>query len=286
MGNRVRHPARPEWGIGQVLDVESAKAEVFFVEAGSKIISLRHVSLAVLDPPPSHPLLDRIDTEAVGGSGYRRISQSIEGFLEAYDGGFYGADYLRRERDYKVKAHELATTILARAELEPLAASGAFAEICHRAMQVVNKTNLIFPNEKMGLKDGLKPAGRQREFALALYGLLHGEDELPARFERFAAVLEDMGAGKWTVSTYFPFLLFPDEHQFIKPTYTKNAATLCAFEIGYTPHPDWPAYERMLRFSNYLKSELAPLKPRDNIDVQSFIWAIAQAWVTRARRTT
>ena len=276
VGNRVRHRARPEWGIGQVLDVESAKAEVFFVEAGSKVISLRHVSLAILHPAPNHPLLDGIDAKAVGGSGYRSIRQCIEGFLKAYEGGFYGDAYLRTERDYKVEAHELATTILARAELEPLAASGAFAEICHRAMRVVNKTNLIFPNEKMDLKDGLKSAGRQRMFAVALYELLHGKDDVPSRFQRFAAVLEDMGAGKWTIGTYFPFLLFPDQHQFIKPAYTKNAATICAFEIGYTPHPDWPAYERMLRFSNYLKSELAPLKPRDNIDVQSFIWAIAQ----------
>ena len=280
IGNRVRHPARPEWGIGQVLEVDSSKASVFFVEAGSKIISLRHVSLAVLHPPPTHPLLDRIDQKAVGGSGYRSISQSIKSFLKAYEGGFYGDAYLRTERGYKVEAHELATTILARAELEPLAASGAFEEICHRAMQVVNKTNLIFPNEKMGLKDGLKSAARRHVFAVTLHELLHGEDDLPARFHRFAAVLEDMGAGKWTVATYFPFLLFPDEHQFIKPTCTKNAATICAFDIEYTPRPGWPAYERMLRFSNYLRSELAALKPRDNIDVQSFIWAIAQAWVT------
>ncbi len=67
-----------------------------------------------------------------------------------------------------------------------------------------------------------------------------------------------MGAGKWTVATYFPFLLFPDEHQFIKPPYTQNAATICAFDIAYTPRPGWPAYGRMLRFSNYLKSSWRP----------------------------
>lgn len=280
-GDRVRHPARSEWGIGQVLDVDSSKATVFFVEAGSKSISLRHVSLTILDPPPSHPLLDRIDTKAVGGSTYRSISQSVKGFLETYKEGFYDDHYLGTERDYKVEAHELATTILGRTALEPLMARGAFAEICSRAMQVVNKTNLIFPNEKMALKDGLKPAGRQQAFAAALYALLHGEGPLPPRFQRFASVLDDMGAGKWTVATYFPFLLFPDEHQFIKPTYVKNAAAICAFDIEYTPRPGWPAYERMLRFSDYLKSELATLEPRDNIDVQTFMWAIAQPWMTR-----
>ena len=277
VGDRVRHPTRPDWGIGQVLDVDASKVMVFFVEAGSKSISLRHVSLTILDPPPSHPLLDRIDAEAAGRFGYRSISQSTRGFLERYQGGFYGDRYLHEERGYKVEAHELATTILGRTELEPLTASGAFAEICRRAMQVANKTNLIFPNEKMSLKDGLKPVGRHQAFAVALYALLHGEGTLPSRFQRFASVLEDMGAGKWTVATYFPFLLFPDEHQFIKPTYTQNAATICAFDIEYTPSLGWPAYERMLRFSDYLKSELATLKPRDNIDVQSFMWAIAQA---------
>lgn len=281
VGDRVRHPKRPEWGIGQVLDVDSSKAGVFFVEAGRKVVSLRHVSLTVLDPRPSHPLLDRMDARAAGGSGYRSISQSVKGFLKAYEGGFYGDHYLRTERGYKVAAHELARTILGRDELAPLRARGAFAEICHRAMQVVNKTNLIFPNEKMALKDGLKPARRQRAFAVALYALLHGEGTLPPRFQRFASVLEDMGAAKWTVATYFPFLLFPDQHQFIKPTYTQNAATICAFDIEYTPRPGWPAYDRMLRFSNYLKSELASLKPRDNIDVQTFMWAIAQAWALR-----
>lgn len=280
VGDRVLHPTRPEWGLGQVLDVDSSKAGVFFVEAGRKVVSLRHVSFAVLDPRPKDPLLDRIDATDASMSQYRSIRQSVKGFLNAYEGGFYGDHYLRTERDYKVAAHELARTILGRAELEPLRAGGAFADICHRAMQVVNKTNLIFPNEKMALKDGLKPAGRQRAFALALDALLHGEGKLPSRFDGFAAVLEDMGAGKWTVATYFPFLLFPNEHQFIKPTYTQNAATICAFDIDYAPRLGWSTYERMLCFSDYLKSELAALKlkPRDNIDVQSFMWAISQKW--------
>lgn len=276
VGDRVRHPAKSDWGTGQILDVDASKAVVFFVEAGNKTISLRHVSLTVLDPRPNHPLLDRIDTEVAGGVRYRSVSQSVGDFLEWYEGGFYGERYLREERGYKVEAHELATTVLGAAELERLLATRAFTDVCRRALQVVNKTNLIFPNEKMALKDGLKPPGREEAFAAALFALLHGAEEPPARFQRFASVLDDMGAGKWTVATYFPFLLYPDRHQFIKPTYTKNAAAICAFDIEYTPSLGWPAYERMLRFSDYLKSELAGLKPRDNIDVQSFMWAIAQ----------
>ena len=285
-GDRVRHPTRSEWGIGQVVRVDASRAVVFFVEAGTKTISLQHARLTILDPRPKHPLLDRLDPDAAGGDGYRSMTRSVEGFLQDYPGGFYGDHYLGTERRYKVEAHELAATMLGRAELERLLAAGAFADVCRNALQVVNKTNLIFPNEKMSLKDGLKPAGREEAFAVALHALLHGEDPLPSRFDGFASVLEDLRVPKWTVATYFPFLMYPDRHQFIKPTYTQNAARICAFDIEYTPRPGWPAYERMLRFSDYLKSELAALKPRDNIDVQSFMWAIAQEWSSAARRTT
>ena len=289
-GDRIRHPTRPDWGIGQVLGIDSSKAAVFFVEAGHKNISLQHVSLTVLEPRPSHPLLDAIDRDAAGGGGYRSVSRSIQGFLETYPEGFHGKRFMKLERKYKIEAHELATAVLGRAVLEPLLAAGEFAEICRRAMQVVNKTNLIFPNEKMSLKDGLKPADGEEGFAVALFAMLHGENALRSRFKQFASVLDRLGAAKWTVATYFPFLLYPDRHQFIKPTYIKNAAAICAFDIAYTSTVDWTVYERMLRFSDYLKSELerAGLKPRDNIDVQSFMYCIALPSATQdaLRRTT
>ena len=276
VGDRVRHPTLTKWGIGQILHLVGSKVTVFFVEAGLKNISMDYVSLTVLDPPPSHPLLDRFDPAAARGPVYRSVNQSIEGFLDRYPGGFHGDRYLSEERDYKVKAHELATTNLARSESDGLLAAGMFAEVCRHAMQVVNQTNLIFPNEKMALRDGLKSAERKEAFATALHELLHGEQTYELRFYRFTSVLDRMGAAKWTVATYFPFLLYPSRHQFIKPKFTQNAARICAFEIKYSPRVRWETYQRILRFSDYLKSQLASLEPRDNIDVQSFMWAIAQ----------
>lgn len=276
VGDRVRHPTKTEWGIGQILSIQGSKAGVFFVEAGAKKMSLSHVSLTILEPPPSHPLLDRIDPKAAAGGAYQSLNQSIDHFKYRYQGGFHGERYLHEERDYKVEAHELAKTILSRGELEPLLETGAYADVCRSALQVVNKTNLIFPNEKMALRNGLKPAERQKTFSVALHALLHGENAFRLMFQRFAYVLNEVGAAKWTVATYFPFLLYPDRHQFIKPKYSQNAARICAFDIKYTPKLSWRTYKQMLRFSDYLKSELADLEPRDNIDIQSFMWAIAQ----------
>lgn len=277
VGDRVRHPTKTEWGIGQILYLEGPKAGVFFVETGTKTMSLNHVSLTILDPQPSHPLLDRIDPKAAAGAAYQSVNQSIEGFIDSYPGGFHDDRYLHEERGYKVEAHELAKTILSRAEMERLMETQAFEEVCRSALQAVNKTNLIFPNEKKALRDGLKPAGRKKTFAVALHALLHGENAFRSRFRRFASVLNEVGAAKWTVATYFPFLMYPDRHQFIKPKYSQNAARVCAFDIKYTPKLTWKTYEQILRFSDYLKSELADLEPRDNIDVHSFMWVIAQS---------
>jgi hypothetical protein len=276
VGDRVRHPTKTEWGIGQVLYIQGSKAGVFFVEAGTKVMSLNHVSLTILDPSPSHPLLDRIDPKAARGAGYQSLKQSIDGFMDRYPGGFHGDRYLHEERDYKVAAHELAQTILNREEMERLVETRAYASVCRSALRAANKTNLIFPKEKMALRNGLKRVERKKTFAVALHALLHGEDPFRSRFQRFASALDEVGATKWTVATYFPFLMYPDRHQFIKPKYSQNAARICAFDIKYSPKLSWLTYQQMLRFSDYLKSELAVLEPRDNIDVQSFMWAIAQ----------
>ena len=63
---------------------------------------------------------------------------------------------------------------------------------------------------------------------------------------------------------------------FVKPNMTKNAAEISAFEINYDPELNWLTYNSILRFSEYLKKALSELKLRDMIDVQSFMWCIAQ----------
>ena len=276
LGNRVRHPRRKEWGLGEVLGVRGANADVFFVEAGRKTISTRYVALEVLDPKPVHALLDRLKP----GGPYRSLGRSKEDFLRDYEGGFYGDRYLSKERSYKVDAGVLARRILAREEMERAFLAGQPDDVCEWAMRVVNKTNLIFPNEKMALRDGLKTARHREAFATALHGLLHGSDVPASRFERYAAVLGSLGAAKWTIATYFSFLMDPQRHMFVKPKRIQDAARMCAYDIDYTTDIEWSAYERMLGFSTYLKSDLDKderdsLKPRDFIDVYSFIWLIA-----------
>jgi hypothetical protein len=63
---------------------------------------------------------------------------------------------------------------------------------------------------------------------------------------------------------------------FLKPDVTKRAAEACNFELNYRPELNWRTYESLLRFNAALRELIADLKPRDNIDMQAFIWCIGE----------
>ncbi len=48
-GMHVRHPTRPEWGVGQVQSVVGDRVTVNFEHAGKLLINAAQVALEVLD---------------------------------------------------------------------------------------------------------------------------------------------------------------------------------------------------------------------------------------------
>lgn len=277
-GERVKHPTMTDWGLGEVLEDSTGDVvRIFFVGAGEKQLSLSHVEPTRVPPgEAAHPTLDNLRVrESTSGIRYQSLPESISSFLEKFPDGFYGERFARHERDYKVQAHEQALESLGETDLRTLLAEGAHEEIVQRALKIANTTNLIFPNEKMALKDGMQTGDARRDFAIALVNLLYGKEPPEERFMSFARVLEDVDAAKWTTFTYFPFIVHPSSHIFIKPTITQHVAELCAFEINYRPQLNWLTYKQVLKLAEHLRDQLAELKPRDMIDVQSFMWCVA-----------
>lgn len=278
-GDRVRHPQKPEWGLGEVVeDVSDEKIQVFFMGIGIKILSLKHASLIpVTGEDAYNPGLDNLRKgKSKKGKTYKNIEELKRRFLSQFPGGFSSPKYFNIERGYKLDANKLMNQLLKRSTFEHLLESRDYTELCKRALQVVNKTNLIFPNEKMALSDGLKPLPKQQLFAERLYELLYGKDNLEKRFNQFADFLIDIGAAKWTIATYFLFISDPKLHRFLKPTVTQDAADICAFELNYSSELNWLTYKSLLEFSNHLRKSIVDLNPEDMIDIQSFIWCIAQ----------
>lgn len=49
-GAYVRHPARPDWGAGQVQSVDGHRVTVNFDHAGKRLMNAAVVALEVVDP--------------------------------------------------------------------------------------------------------------------------------------------------------------------------------------------------------------------------------------------
>jgi len=51
-GDFVRHPGRPDWGVGQIQSMIGHRITVNFENAGKVVINGRVVELAPAEPPP------------------------------------------------------------------------------------------------------------------------------------------------------------------------------------------------------------------------------------------
>jgi hypothetical protein len=200
-------------------------------------------------------------------------------FLRQFPGGFRDATYLDWERDYKVQAHRHWQEALGEQELGRLLAAGEHAEIAQRAVRVEQRTrhSLIFSFEKMALRDAVRSPGGARDFAAGLHDFLHGEGGPEQRFEAWVEVVAGLPRRQtrvltWPMVTVWGFLAQPGKHIFLKPTVTRIAAARYGYELPYRSRPNWETYGALLELAAIVRSDLRDLKPRDMIDVQSFLW--------------
>jgi hypothetical protein len=200
-------------------------------------------------------------------------------FLRFFPEGFRDETYLSWERDYKVETHERWQQVLARAEFRRLLRQKAFGEIAARAVRVEQKSrhSMIFSFEKMALRDAVKFEEGARAFAEGLYQFLHGSDSLEDRFERWVKVVSELPRKQtrvltWPLVTVFGFIAQPDVHMFLKPTVTRIAAREYGFDFRYHSRPSWETYASLLDFAEVVRRDQRDLRPRDMIDIQSFLW--------------
>lgn len=299
-GDRVKHATKTEWGLGEVLGGEyGGRVRVLFEDVGVKEFQLDHarfvrVSGDEADSPYLTALVKSFNAEQanpkksgkVRNGEFVSFSKAVENFLSFFPAGFQDQAYLygaQNERQYKLAANELMHQLLGRDEFRRLLAAGQYKEIVERCKKVMNKTNLIHHYEKIWFSNGVAAEEAQKKFAEALFDMLYGNDELRIRFERFSAMLYEVNSAKWPIATYFLFVAFPEEHLFLKPEVTQNAAAVLGLEINYRPELNWLTYSRVLELAKLIKDRLAAcrrdeLKPSDMIDVQSFIWIVAPSY--------
>jgi hypothetical protein len=200
-------------------------------------------------------------------------------FLRYFAKGFYDPQYLAWERLYKWRAHEEWERDLGRGEFRKLLRQKDFSEIARRAVRIESRTNLLFSFEKMALRDAVKSNSGAAAFSRGLFDLLHGPGNLQKRFEAWINVVRDLPRKKtrvmtWPVVTVFGFIARPDQHIFLKPNVTRVAASEYLFHFDYVSKPAWNTYDSLMKFAETVRLDMADLRPRDMIDMQSFIWVM------------
>lgn len=198
-------------------------------------------------------------------------------FLRFFPKGFQDEGYYDWERGYKWRAHEQWNQLLDRATWRSLLREGKFEEIANRAVKIESRTNLLFSFEKMAIRDAVKPVEGARLFAEGLFEFLHGTGGAELRFERWCETLAALPRKQtrvltWPVVTVFGFIARPDRHIFLKPRVTLTAAGEYGFDFQYQSQPFMETYASLLEFAEVLHRDLRDLRPRDMIDIQSFIW--------------
>ena len=198
-------------------------------------------------------------------------------FLRFFPGGFRDETYLDWERNYKWEAHERWESVLGRAAYRGLLADGAYDRVAAHAVGTESRTNLLFSFEKMALRDAVKPPAGARAFATGLYDFLHGAGSEERKFERWCEVVASLPRRQtrvltWPVVTVFGFIARPDAHIFLKPNVTRAAAREYGVDFRYQSRPTWATYASLLAFADVVRRDLRDLRPRDMIDLQSFIW--------------
>ena len=198
-------------------------------------------------------------------------------FLRFFPLGFRDEKYLSWERDYKYDAHEQWETDLGRETFGALLQAGQLAEVATRAVRIESRTNLLFSFEKMALRDAVKSASGANAFSTALYHFLHSEGEPERKFNDWCNAVANLPRRQtrvltWPLLTVFAFLAQPKRHVFLKPNVTRAAADAYGFPFRYESRPNYATYDSLLRFARTIRRDLRDLRPRDMIDLQSFMW--------------
>jgi hypothetical protein len=216
---------------------------------------------------------------ARGGEVSEGAERCRRKFLRCFPGGFRDETYLDWERDYKWETHERWEEQLSRDEFRRLLKRGEFSEISSRAVRVEQRSrhSMLFSFEKMALRDAVKSDAGARAFAEGLYEFLHGAGDERKKFERWIEVVEGLPRRQtrvltWPLVTVFGYIAQPDAHIFLKPNVTRTAAREYGFGFRYVSRPNWDTYQSLREFAETVRRDNRDLKPRDMIDLQSFIW--------------
>jgi hypothetical protein len=232
------------------------------------------VAVSVAGAPAPRRAPSAASRQSAAAKGAARCRRK---FLSIFPGGFRDSDFVDLERDYKWQAHLRWQATLSQERFAQLLDRRQFEVMASHATSIESRTNLLFSFEKMALRDAVRSLPGARAFAQGLYALLHGDGSLQDRFTAWCNTVASLPRRQtrvytWPIITVFPFIAQPKLHLYLKPTVTRIAARVYGYDFAYRSGPNWDTYRSLLEFGRTVRRDLRDLRPRDQIDIQSFIW--------------
>ncbi len=222
--------------------------------------------------------------KAVKTINKRALAKHKKRFMRFFPDGFDDQRYIDWEHSYKWTSHKLWRELLNEAQYRSLLRAHEFEEIAARALRVEQKTvpPFLFSFEKMALRDALRTERGARTFAEALFILLHGKGSLSSRFVQWIFTFAELPRKQsrvlsWPNLTFFPFIAQPKKHIILKPSAMNVAAAELGFDFEYHSKPSFKTYEDLLLLAELVREGIADLQPRNNFDVQTFLYVIGSA---------
>ncbi len=131
----------------------------------------------------------------------------------------------------------------------------------------------------MALRDALKSTAGAQSFANGLFAFLYDAGTPEDKFEGWCQVVAALPRKQtrvltWPVVTVFGFMAQPKSHIFLKPKAMRAAARLSGRTFTYQSRPSWERYKSFLLFVRAVRRDIQDLRPRDMIDLQSFLWVV------------
>lgn len=221
--------------------------------------------------------LDVTSSRRAAASSRSPAARCRRKFLRVFPEGFRDENYLGWERNYKETAHKKWEHDLGRETFGALLRAGKHAEVAARAVRIESRTNLLFSFEKMAIRDAVNSLAGAKIFSTALYDFLYKKGRAEDRFNEWCAAVATLPRRQtrvltWPVLTVFGFVAQPKKHMFLKPKVTRVAADAYGFSFDYRSRPHYATYDSLLAFARTVRRDVSDLRPRDMIDLQSFIW--------------
>ncbi|HEV7689588.1 MAG TPA: hypothetical protein VGO52_02140 [Hyphomonadaceae bacterium] len=258
---------------GPVAVVNESGARVYIVEgldteqaALAAAVAWAETQAASRRVAPRRPAKPRaMPTERIS------IDRLVEKFLRYFPDGFEDAEYLgeKSERVYKLAAKaKLDAAVTVEAAL--------FADQAQcDSVKAVFGTNMLSRFENARAREVLASA-EGPAYLRGAAQLVRGD--VAGGLQTIRDAVAPHGNVSWPLATFLPSLWDTDRQIFLKIEATKRVAGWLGhkFCVQYAPQLEPAVHASLMDFADQTRASIAGLKPRDMIDVQSFIWVAAE----------